>query len=54
MKELIRDFISEEKRRFKFRIGDVHASALSGFIAGVISATIILATIVYIFQVFQK
>jgi len=35
-----RDFISEEPRQFKFRIGKTLASSLSGFIAGVISASI--------------
>jgi len=33
---LSRDFISEEQRDFKFKIGKTLASSLSGFIAGVI------------------
>jgi len=37
---LSRDFISEEQRQFKFKIGKTLASALSGFIAGVIFASI--------------
>jgi len=37
---LSRDFISNEQREFKFKIGKTLASALSGFIAGVIFASI--------------
>ena len=37
---LSRDFISEEQRQFKFKIGKTLASALSGFIAGVIFTSI--------------
>lgn len=33
---LSRDFISDEQREFKFKIGETLASSLSGFIAGVI------------------
>lgn len=35
------DFISEEKRDFKFKIGIALASALSGFIAGAIIASML-------------
>ena len=41
MKKIIRDFISEENREYKFRFGHLLASSLSGFIAGVVSATIV-------------
>ncbi len=45
MSDIIKDvednFISHEKRRFKFRIGKVLASSLSGFIAGIIVTIII-------------
>jgi len=37
---LFKDFISEEPRQFKFKIGKTVASSLSGFIAGVIFASI--------------
>jgi dolichol kinase len=37
---LTRDFISEEQRQFKFKIGKTLASSLSGFIAGVIFSSI--------------
>lgn len=36
-----RDFVSEENRPFKFKIGRVLASSLSGFIAGTIFASLI-------------
>ncbi|MBI4119740.1 MAG: hypothetical protein HY456_02760 [Parcubacteria group bacterium] len=47
MNAFFRDFISEETRRFKFKIGELLASSLSGFIAGVIFASIIWVFIVY-------
>lgn len=40
IKPLLRDFISEEKREFKYRLGQLIASGLSGFIAGIIAASI--------------
>ena len=44
---LTRDFISEEQRQFKFKIGKTLASALSGFIAGVIFASIFWVIFLY-------
>lgn len=41
MNKLTRDFISEEKRDYKFRLGGLIASSLSGFVGGAIVATII-------------
>ncbi len=41
MNRITRDFISDEKREFTFRIGTTLASALTGFIAGAISSIII-------------
>ncbi len=41
MNKAIRDFISEENRKYKFKFGHLVASSLSGFICGVIIATII-------------
>ena len=41
MKKIIRDFFSEEKRDFKFKIGSLIASALSGFVGGLIVATVV-------------
>jgi hypothetical protein len=39
--DYFKDFISDEKRNFKVRIGKVLASSLSGFIAGTIFSSII-------------
>jgi len=47
MKTLTRDFISEEPRVFKFKIGTTLASSLSGFIAGVFATLIFLTIILY-------
>lgn len=41
MAEIIRDFISDEKRNYKFKLGQMVASSLTGFIVGVVSASII-------------
>ncbi len=42
--KVVRDFISSEKREFKFKIGKLLASSLAGFLAGAVVATIILVT----------
>ena len=42
--KFLRDFISEEKRVFRFQIGKVIASSLAGFVIGAICATIVLVT----------
>jgi len=39
------DFISTDNRVYKFKIGQVIASSLSGFIAGFITATVIWVVI---------
>ncbi|HUC31419.1 MAG TPA: hypothetical protein VMR99_01875 [Candidatus Paceibacterota bacterium] len=41
MSSVVQDFTSEEPRTFRFKIGRLLASSLSGFIAGVIVASII-------------
>ncbi|MGE5297877.1 MAG: hypothetical protein ACM3KM_01815 [Acidobacteriaceae bacterium] len=41
MHKIARDFISEETRHFEFKVGEVLASALSGFIVGVIVSSVI-------------
>ena len=48
---LSRDFISEEQREFKFKIGKTLVSALSGFIAGVIFTSIFWIMIFYFLKV---
>ena len=50
LNSLARDFISEEQREFKFKIGKTLASALSGFIAGVIFSSIFWIMIFYFFK----
>ena len=42
--KLLKDFVSEEKKIFKFQIGKVIASSLTGFVIGALTATIILVT----------
>lgn len=39
MKEILEDFVSNEKRKVKWQIGRINASSLSGFIAGIIVTT---------------
>lgn len=41
MGKLTRDFVSEEPRRYAFKIGRTVASSLSGFVVGVICASIV-------------
>lgn len=41
MNNVTRDFVSQEQREYKVKVGGILASALSGFIAGVIVASII-------------
>jgi len=45
MKTLSEDFISNDTKTFKWKIGQVLASSLSGFIAGLIVASIFFVTI---------
>ena len=44
------DFVSQEKKSYRFIIGRVLASSLSGFIAGFIFASILWALAVYVFK----
>lgn len=39
--KLFRDFVSNEDRTYRVRIGHVLASSLSGFVAGVIVASLV-------------
>lgn len=41
MEDLRDSFVSKENRRFKWRLGKVLASSLSGFIAGIIVTIIV-------------
>ena len=40
MQKVLRDFISDEKREYKYKLGQLVASGLSGFVAGIIAASI--------------
>ncbi len=48
MNKLKEEFVCQEKKKFRFQIGRLFASGLSGFIAGVIFASIIFFTIYYL------
>lgn len=45
MKKSFDDFVSHDKKSFKWRLGKVLASSLSGFIAGIVVAVIFIITI---------
>lgn len=50
MNNLLKDFVSKESRDFSFKIGRDLASSLSGFITGVVVASIIWYTCILILQ----
>jgi len=54
MDKLINDFVSWEERVFKFKLGKVLASALSGFIAGVVFASLVWIIATYVFEMLLK
>ena len=41
MESVVREFVSDEQKNFKYKLGNALASSLSGFIAGVIFASIV-------------
>ncbi|MCX6797972.1 MAG: hypothetical protein NTX66_01995 [Candidatus Falkowbacteria bacterium] len=45
MDKITRDFVSQEKRKFKFSLGGILASSLSGFIAGIVITLIVVYTL---------
>ena len=47
MNEFSREFVSKEPRTFKFKLGGTLASALAGFVAGVVLTSIIWMTAIY-------
>jgi len=49
MNNVFRDFVSDEKRDFRFKIGNTVASALTGFVAGAIAAIIVYLIGYYFF-----
>lgn len=51
LQNLSRDFISKEERDFKFKIGKIIASSLSGFIAGVFATLLFLIIVAYFLKI---
>jgi len=45
MNKVTGDFISNDKRTFKWKLGKVLASSLSGFIAGIIVSAVFFMTV---------
>ena len=45
---IAQEFVSQEQRDFKFKMGHMVASALSGFVAGAVVASIVWLAIVFI------
>jgi len=45
MEKSFDDFVSHDKKRFKWRLGKALASSLSGFIAGVVVTVIFIITL---------
>lgn len=44
------DFVSNEPRTFRFKLGRAVASSLSGFVAGVLAASIVWVAAIIIFK----
>ncbi|WKZ26275.1 MAG: hypothetical protein QY304_02680 [Candidatus Paceibacterota bacterium] len=41
MDKIVRDFVSQEPRQYKMKIGRTVASSLTGFVVGAVSASIV-------------
>lgn len=41
LQSIVREFVSEEKRDYRFKIGYTIASALTGFLVGAASASVV-------------
>lgn len=54
MNEIFRDFISREPRKFHFKMGHHLASSLSGFVVGIIIASIMWYIGVWYFEQAQQ
>lgn len=48
MKKIMDEFVSNEQKQFKFKIGRLLASSLSGFIAGVLFSSLVWGLILYL------
>ena len=53
MSDIARDFVSQEPRKFRFRMGKYLASSLTGFVVGVIVASIVWIIGVWYFKQIQ-
>ncbi len=51
MKKIIQDFISEDRRIYKVKIGQLIASSLSGFITGAIVASLVWAMVLKFLEI---
>ncbi|MEX0877593.1 MAG: hypothetical protein WDZ40_01860 [Candidatus Spechtbacterales bacterium] len=45
---MVSDFVSKEEREYKVKLGTTIASALTGFVAGVVSASVIFYVVIEI------
>lgn len=45
MKKTSNDFISNDKKKFEWKFGNILASSLSGFIAGIIVSALFIITL---------
>jgi hypothetical protein len=54
MNPITKDFISDEPRKFRFKVGKILASSLSGFIAGIIVASVIWIVGIWCVQLLQN
>lgn len=50
MKKVAREFVSEEKKTYRFRLGTVIASSLSGFIAGMVVGSAVIWVLLNYFE----
>lgn len=54
MNKFFRDFVCIENRDYKFKVGQMVASCLAGFIVGAVVASIIWGTSARLWQVFYE
>jgi len=54
MKKISDDFVSHEKKTFKWHVGRLLASSLSGFIAGIIVSAFLFSALFYLILKWNK
>ena len=52
MIKFLKEFVCEENRKFKFRVGNMLASGLSGFVAGAVFASIFWVIVILFIKYF--